>query len=147
MAKTKEEIKEANRIACRKYRAKNLEARRKYDREHAMSIREHRLMTHKEWAKKNRGYLRSYFKEWLVKNRTERSNVPKWANRFFIKEIYALAKLRTKITGFPWEVDHIIPINGKFVSGLHVENNLRVVPRVVNKSKGNKYFPSIEEFA
>jgi len=31
---------------------------------------------------------------------------PKWANRFFMQEIYALARLRTKITGFEWHVDH-----------------------------------------
>jgi hypothetical protein len=63
---------------------------------------------------------------------------PTWANSFFIREAYHLAKLRTKATGIVWEVDHIYPLQSDVVCGLHVETNLRVVPRMVNRSKGNK---------
>jgi len=38
-----------------------------------------------------------------------------------------------------FEVDHIIPLNGKSVSGLHVLGNLQVLPISINRSKGNKY--------
>ena len=38
-----------------------------------------------------------------------------------------------------FEVDHIIPLNGKEVSGLHVLNNLQVLPISKNRSKGNKF--------
>lgn len=38
-----------------------------------------------------------------------------------------------------FEVDHIIPLNGKSVSGLHVLGNLQVLPISVNRSKGNKF--------
>jgi len=62
----------------------------------------------------------------------------KWANPFFIREAYDLAKLRTKATGFEWEVDHIYPLQSDFVCGLHVEFNLQVIPAVVNQAKGNK---------
>lgn len=64
---------------------------------------------------------------------------PKWANRFFISEIYDLAKRRTKALGVPHEVDHIIPLRGKTVCGLHVESNLRVVPKAVNRAKSSKF--------
>ncbi len=38
-----------------------------------------------------------------------------------------------------FEVDHVIPLNGKIVSGLHVLSNLQVLPSAENRSKGNKY--------
>lgn len=57
---------------------------------------------------------------------------------FVYSEAYDLCKLREKVTGFSWHIDHIIPLNGKTVSGLHVWNNLQVIPASVNLSKGNK---------
>lgn len=62
---------------------------------------------------------------------------PLWANQFFIDEAYDLATRRTETTGTPWEVDHILPLRGKAVSGLHVETNLRVIPRSENRRKFN----------
>jgi hypothetical protein len=67
---------------------------------------------------------------------------PKWVGEgelFFLQEAYALAKEREKIFGFKWEVDHIVPLNSKVVCGLHVPKNLRVVPHMVNRIKGNKF--------
>jgi hypothetical protein len=66
---------------------------------------------------------------------------PKWLNEdhiWAIKEAYLLAALRTKLFGFSWHVDHIIPLRGKHVSGLHVPWNLQVIPAVDNIRKGNK---------
>lgn len=58
---------------------------------------------------------------------------------WLIDEIYSLAALRSKTTGIEWHVDHIIPLRGKNVSGLHVPINLRVIPAIANLKKGNKY--------
>lgn len=63
---------------------------------------------------------------------------PAWANKFFIGEIYDMAQRRTKATGFRWEVDHYYPLNSKWVCGLHIETNLRVIPASINLSKGNR---------
>jgi len=62
---------------------------------------------------------------------------PVWADKEAIKEFYEAARRRSKETGVPHEVDHVIPLQGDLVSGLHVQNNLRVVPAVVNQHKHN----------
>lgn len=67
---------------------------------------------------------------------------PKWLtqdDKWFIQEAYELATLRTNLTGMPWHVDHIIPMNGRIVSGLHCPTNLRVVLASVNCSKNNNW--------
>lgn len=68
---------------------------------------------------------------------------PKWANTFFISEAYHLARLRTKLTGIPWEVDHIVPLKSSLVCGLHVEANLAVITARDNSSKGNRFWPDM----
>jgi hypothetical protein len=52
---------------------------------------------------------------------------------------YKLAALLTKLTGQKWEVDHIIPLQGTNVSGLHVPSNLRAIRAFDNRSKYNRF--------
>ena len=66
---------------------------------------------------------------------------PAWANEFFIEEAYSLAKQRTEMLGFAWHVDHIVPLQGKTVCGLHVEDNLQVIPAQENLAKLNTHWP------
>lgn len=67
---------------------------------------------------------------------------PSWLTEddwWMIDQIYQLAQLRTAATSVEWHVDHIIPLRGKTVSGLHVPANLRVIPAKLNLKKGNRY--------
>lgn len=66
---------------------------------------------------------------------------PKWLTKDhleLIKMSYQLAGYLTKETEIPHEVDHIIPLKGKEVCGLHVPWNLRVIPEEENNRKRNK---------
>jgi hypothetical protein len=67
---------------------------------------------------------------------------PKWATKedlWLIREAHSLARLREKVTGFKWHVDHIIPLRGKMVSGLHLPSNIQVIPAVMNMKKNNHF--------
>jgi len=55
-----------------------------------------------------------------------------------IKTFYDEAARLTKETGIKHDVDHILPINGETISGLHVHWNLQILPRNLNIRKGNR---------
>lgn len=66
---------------------------------------------------------------------------PKWLTHeqlLQIREFYILAKELSWLSESPLEVDHIIPLQGTNVRGLHVPWNLQLLPESMNCSKGNR---------
>jgi len=66
---------------------------------------------------------------------------PKWLTKEQLLEIesfYSEADTLSKTTNIQYSVDHIIPLQGKNVCGLHVPWNLRVITLMDNIKKGNK---------
>jgi len=69
----------------------------------------------------------------------ELSATPSWVDLGAVKEIYELCTQLQIVTGIPHEVDHIVPLRGARVSGLHVPWNLQILSRDENRRKGNKF--------
>jgi hypothetical protein len=94
------------------------------------------------WKQKNPGKVRAD----TVKRRAAKlQRTPAWLtvdDLWMLEQAYELAALRTKMFGFSWHVDHIIPLQGKLVSGLHVPTNVRVIPGIENVRKANRYAPA-----
>lgn len=113
----------------------------------------------KEWNKNNSEYAKKRCAEYRLKNEIKlkesrkqnyknnpyparflaklhklkkKQAVPKWANLDKIKEIY-------KNCPEGYQVDHVIPLQGKIVCGLHVDNNLQYLTPLENMSKSNKF--------
>lgn len=66
---------------------------------------------------------------------------PEWADLRAIATIYAAAKEMTAAIGVEHHVDHIVPLRGLHVCGLHVEYNLQVIPALDNVRKRNTWKP------
>ncbi|CAK0741155.1 conserved hypothetical protein [Gammaproteobacteria bacterium] len=72
----------------------------------------------------------------------KKQRLPIWLTEENLKQIqvmYTLATSLNKSTGVQWHVDHIIPLQGKNVSGLHVPENLQVIQGSLNSKKGNRF--------
>lgn len=64
---------------------------------------------------------------------------PAWADHASIRAVYLEAARLSRTTGVPHHVDHLVPLQGARVCGLHVETNLQILPAKQNLSKGNRW--------
>jgi 5-methylcytosine-specific restriction endonuclease McrA len=124
---------EDRKAAVKRYYAENCEAIREWNRQRYAAKRDQI----KEQNQKYRAANRDKVYEWNGARRAQlRGLAPKWADRDAIRRIYLEARRLTKRTGMQHHVDHIIPLRGKTVWGLHVPENLRVITQAENLRKG-----------
>ncbi len=98
-------------------------------------------------SRKRKSYINNIVteRERSAKKRSSRLlRVPLWFSEWdeflysvMVEEAISLEKL----TGYKWHVDHILPLQGELVSGLHIANNFQLLPATVNLKKSNTYHP------
>ena len=120
-------------------------------KEYYLKNKQHIRDRNDQWKKDNKEQHNKNFRKWrknnltvmaahCALNRAKRNNrLVEWANKAYIADLYRNAKEASVIFNIDYEVDHIIPLLGKKVSGLHVESNLQIIPKHLNRTKGNKY--------
>ena len=79
---------------------------------------------------------------WMKYKASKLNATPTWLTEKQLEEIqdtYLLAKDCEMLSGDKYHVDHIVPLQGNNVCGLHVPWNLQVLPADINMSKGNRH--------
>lgn len=95
----------------------------------------------KNWDKNNSGRRAAQVRRYQA---SKLQATPLWLSEEHFKQmqnLYIEAARLTKETGIRYEVDHIAPLQGKNVRGLHVPWNLQILPRSKNRFKSNKMTP------
>ena len=74
------------------------------------------------------------------------SAMPSWYDDAAVREIYEIAVRISAETGIKHQVDHVIPLIHPEVCGLHVQENLEVIPAIENLRKSNSFGREAEEW-
>lgn len=109
-------------------------------------------LTQKQWVNKNKSRVLQTQQNWRKQNKArcvyhankrraaKLKATPKWADTEKIQQYYDFAAFMKWITlGIEYHVDHIIPLRGKNVCGLHVHENLQVLRKDQNLAKSNLF--------
>lgn len=104
-------------------------------------------------GRRSKDQAKAYAQAYYVKNKAKilamnkalkakrRQQMPPWADSEKVAAFYVEADRITRETGIEHHVDHIVPLAGALVSGLHCQQNLRVIPADENLAKGNRFNP------
>lgn len=127
-----------------KWKNKNVELSKEYAKK--ADINRNSSEIRKNWKKKYRklSHVKSSRNAYYAKRRSAKiQRTPQWLTEHDLKVIkgfYSIAQMLTKVNNESWHVDHIIPLQAKLASGLHVPSNLQVIRGIENETKRNEYF-------
>ena len=141
---------EKERDRSKRYHAANKEKRKEQRAIYYLENRDAIFEKHKEWMGKNREKWDAYIEAnkhmlcfYSSQYRARKLNAtPPWITAEDLQriaEIYEQAKTITEQTGIEHHVDHIIPLKGKSISGLHIPENLQILTKEDNLKKSNQW--------
>lgn len=138
-SRTKEDLDASKRSSYQRNKEKYREKRRKYDKDRYEKKKLLGLPLKNRSSDEGKAYSRFY----CAKRRSIKiMATPRWLDNLqllSIRELYFFAQKVSVETGVLHHVDHIVPLKGEFVCGLHVPWNLQVIPAVENIKKSNKH--------
>ena len=121
------------------YRQINKDYFKEYDLKYSKDNSAKKVENAKVWKKRNIGKVNAI----TAKRRASKLQAtPSWLSekdQKQIKRIYTACSNVSERTGKPHHVDHIVPLQGENVCGLHVPWNLAIIPASMNLSKSNKF--------
>ena len=130
------------------YRAANPEKVRQWKRESQKRNRAAANARNRRYAAKHREQIAAKCAAWARSNPDKEAakiarrraamlhQTPSWADHQAIGMMYRAAQV-CRESGFDVHVDHIVPLQGKGVAGLHVHQNLQIIHAQANRSKSN----------
>jgi hypothetical protein len=133
-----------NNSAATAWASKNKERRQQINREHMNAKRDQYAEYNKKYRAENHHRVQALQTARGAKYKAAKKKAtPKWITAADIERIqvfYLEASWVTKRSGVPHEVDHIVPLQGETVCGLHVPWNLRVITKSFNASKQHRSY-------
>lgn len=139
LARVREERDRDKRNAMARERiAKNRDKHNEKSRRWRQANPEKSKAAMRRWQQANPGRVKANTARW---RKAIDEATPAWANQKKIAEFYETADGLSMLTGEWYHVDHIVPLCGRTVRGLHCEANLQVLPGIDNIRKGNRHWP------
>lgn len=133
-----QELREKTLAMNKVYRDANKESKSIKDREWCLANPEKVKAKTKRWNANNPDKLAANVR---MRQASQANRTPFWLSdddKWMMREAYHLARLRSDLTGIKWHVDHILPLRGNDVSGLHTPSNLQVIPAKFNYLASNR---------
>ena len=134
-ARRKDSIKEYEKMRNKRDRKKLAAYQKQYREENAEALSAQKL----EWERQDKlKHPDKYRVKGAVSRKSRRLRAVSWADKKIMERVYEIARIISEDTGEEWHVDHIIPLQGRKISGLHVQNNLQILEGEDNRRKSNR---------
>lgn len=140
-SKYKERIRDANKV----YRDTNREVVKDSQQRYKECNYEKVLESSRNYRERNKPKYAVYRSKRRARELQAQPNWLSQGDLIRMSLLWGLRELKSFVTGEEYEVDHIVPLMGKTVCGLHVPWNLRVILKSENRKKQARYWPDMWE--